>query len=188
MTALLMLAGCTAVKGEGSGFGRRIESLVKPSTRPERSAAIPDSGAAHVITEFPIKNVLFWDHVRAGGSSKIKNRYEVYPDRESFFRAFEGTAVDTQKYAERSFDNTVVIAVYITTRTGGWTFEPESVELRTGTLIIDIKAIEPEGFATQAFEDHVVIIAVDGSLYHEGMPVVINCPAMNAAGIGEEVS
>lgn len=187
MLAVMMLAGCAAVKGEGFDFGRILEGLTLGTTdKPVLSTELPDGDREeNPDLKLAVKNVLFWDHVRLGGTDRVTGGYKVFSDRDSFIEAFRGTQVDTSKYLERGFDDTVVIAVYLTTRTGGWTFAPESVGTADGALDIRIKASEPADFATQAFEDHVVLIAVSGSLWHEGMEIRIDCPAIAAADDGE---
>ncbi|MCR5610350.1 MAG: hypothetical protein K6F68_00750 [Clostridiales bacterium] len=179
--AVLMLAGCAAAKGEGSGFEHILDGLTKPTDKPVISTGAP----AGIETPAPLKNVPAWEHVRLGGGAEIRNGFTVYTDLESFERAFRDTAVDTSKYSERSFGGSVIVAVYMTTRTGGWTFEPERVTVVDGVLDILIRATAPVNMATQAFEDHVVLIAVDRAVYTDGMEIRIDCPGFFGLGNGE---
>ncbi|MBO4383856.1 MAG: hypothetical protein J5854_00340 [Clostridia bacterium] len=186
LTALILLAGCTLVKGEGGGLGNLFDNAPKYTGSPVTSSASSVSDPDQASADFDVKNVLFWDDIRLGGSALSGKGFKVFTDRESFLRALEEAAVDASRYAERNVEDAVVIAVYVTTRTGGWSFAPERVHAADGVLEIAVKAAEPEGEATQAFEDHLVLIAVDRSLWTEGMEVRIDCPGLEAADAGEE--
>ncbi len=162
-----MLVGCAASAKDEPAVTKPPFDHDKTYT-PRDPATLQD----HRIDANIAKEILYWDSFHLNGDVDSGFFTRVFTDYEDFEKelAPESRGL-SERYSRESFDNTVVVAVYLVANSGGWSYEVTAASIRDGALSVNIKGTAPNGMATQALERHVVLVAVDRASYTEGFGV-----------------
>lgn len=173
MLAAVLFAGCAA---QASGTPGLNKPVTPSSTKYPIGGPIEPINPGDLISDdlSNISEALFWDYMRLGGTSEEAVAYKIFTSYAEFAKEFGGSVDQLERtYDERSFNKAFVIAVYITTRTGGYTFSLESSLVKNSTVTIGLSSELADGAHTQAFERHVVLVGFDRSVYSDGLTVKI---------------
>ena len=171
MLALLMTAGCTA-SGQNEIAGPTKQPLngagFEPADRETLATALPNGVSLEMAAKY-------WEELSFGGSNPNPVSYEVFTDYAEFIKAFGGRDFN-RKYNEKTFDEVFIVAVHVFAPTGGWSFNVTEGIIRAGTVKITVEGIKPTGMVTQAFEEHVLLIAFDRTMYKSDLAVDVSAP------------
>ena len=136
-------------------------------------------GTIAPANEYTAKNrsgILYWDSVRVGGGNNESASYEIFTDYDAFSAKFGGVVRGAGgRYTAKSFEESFVIAAYVTVPTGGYTVGLNRGIIENGTAELDISQEAPAAgtVVTQAFETHCVLVAVSSKVQSEDLAVKI---------------
>lgn len=171
LLALLMTAGCTA-SGQNEVAGPTKQPLngtgFEPVDRETLATALPNGVSLEMAAQY-------WEELNLGGGNPNPVSYDVFTDYAEFNKAFGGRDLN-RKYNEKTFEDIFIVAVHVFAPTGGWSFNVTEGIIRANTVKITIEGNKPSGMVTQAFEEHVLLIAFDRTLYKSDLAVDISAP------------
>ena len=169
--ALIMAAGCTASNAGVPGPSK--EPLNGAGFEPIDPEILSTALPANVGVDMAAK---YWEEISVGGSNERPVSWELFTDYAAFRDAFGDYGLQ-RKYTEKTFEEVFLVAVHIYAPTGGWAFELKEGVIKNGSVTVRIEGVKPSGMVTQAFEEHLMLIAFDRSAFRENMSFNIDAPS-----------
>lgn len=129
--------------------------------------------------------VLFAESFIGGGGEAVeKTEWKLYEDLDALQADYRNLPESLSGLKNDDFASMVVVAVTDVVRTGGFTFNFNSLEVSDGEIHIDCKKTAPSkgSMVTMAFQTNVVLIGISREVYTPGMNCVITVNGMPAYG------